>query len=205
VPEPTDPKEEPVPIMGDIRSRLGLPDDADDAAVLAALDERMQPAAPPDPTPDPAAVVPPGVPPTPAPEPAPEPVKELVSASAKPAEPVAASVSKGDFDAALAEIGRLSKELAGIHTRAQADEKAAFFESAVRAGRLAPAERKDWEIRYDRSPDLVREIVTAKAAGSAVPVGGPVGYAAGEPEQPEENFDGFFSPAALKALEGAKG
>lgn len=208
VPEPTDPKEEPVPIMGDIRSRLGLPDDADDAAVLAALDERMQPAAPPDPTPEPGAVAPPAVPAqAPTPESAPEPVKELVAASAKPAEPaqpVTASVSKGDFDAALAEIGRLSKELATIHTRAQADEKAAFFDGAVRAGRLAPAERKDWETRYDRSPDLVREIVTAKAAGSAVPVGGPVGYAAGEPEAPEENFDEFFSPAALKALEGAK-
>lgn len=51
---PTEPKEDPVSDLSEIRSRLGLPDDADDAATLAAIDALKSKAE--TPTPDPELV-----------------------------------------------------------------------------------------------------------------------------------------------------
>jgi 2'-5' RNA ligase len=122
--------------LGEFRQRLGLPDDADEAAVLAAIDELTSH------TPD----------------------------------PIAASVT-AEAAEWRAEAQRLSGELAEVRARQAEDdkrhaatEKTTFFDGVVASGRLKPAERGDWEGRYDRAPEVTREILTARAAGSEVPV-----------------------------------
>jgi hypothetical protein len=165
--ETTTSTEDPVSDLSDIARTLGLPDDAGKDAILAALAARQPADEPDNPTPQPE--------PTPAPVPQPEPERqpELVAA-ALPAE-------------AAAELKRLSAELASIKAREAAGIKASLFDSAVRAGKLAPAERPAWEARYDKAPDLVAEIIAAKADGEAVPVS-PHGYT-GTGEETTESFD----------------
>ncbi len=119
----------------DVRSRLGLPDDADDSAILAALDGLKQQAEKPA-----------------------EPSPEQVAASA------------AARDEMKAEITRLSTELASIKASSAADAKKAFFDTVVNEGRIAPADREGWEARFDRAPDVIREVLASIAPNTAVPV-----------------------------------
>lgn len=139
-PEPnTNPTEEdPVSDLSAFRSRLGLADDADEAAVLAALDARLQPT---DPNPDPE----------PEPEPTPDP------------EPVAAAQY-------AAELRRVSEELARIKAREAEQTKASILDSAVKAGKIRPADRDDWSNRYDQAPEVITDVLASIADGTAVPV-----------------------------------
>lgn len=144
-------------LTSDIRSRLGLTEDADEAAVLAALDQRLKagqptPTDPPtDPAPEPAE---PAVPAEPAPV---EPVKELVNASA------GADLLRQQYE-------EMSKELAVIKAARAADERTAYFDAVVKAGKITPAARATWEKRYDDAPAVIRDILDATADGAAVPV-----------------------------------
>ncbi len=188
---PVEPAAEPDPVtppkertdmsspLSEFRSRLGLPDDADEAAVLAAFDERLKakPTQPTDPTTTDGET-----------EPAPKPVddRELVAASAKQQE---------QFAAAIGQIQTLSAELAAVKAEKAAEKKASFFAASVQRGAITPAERESWETRYDKAPDLVTEIIGAMADGTAVPVA-----AAGHTGSPdvtvsdEDLFAAFFSP-----------
>lgn len=141
--------------LADIRSRLGLDETADEAAVLAALDDLKT-----------RAETPPAPPTVAAPDP------ELVAASAKQEE---------KFAAALGQIDSLSTELAAIKAREAAGAKTAFFAAARQAGQISPADSPSWETRYDRDPELVREIIGAIKPGTAVPIAA-AGYV-GSPEQ----------------------
>jgi hypothetical protein len=157
--------------LSGVRSRLGLPDDADEAAVLAKLDELKSKAE----TPPPAT----------------EPDPQAVAASAQREE---------QFAAAIGQIQTLSAELAAVKAEKAAEKKASFFAAAVGQGKIAPADRASWETRYDQAPDLVTEIIGAMAAGTAVPVAA-AGYTGDpEPHVTEAEFDGMFPPDALAAL-----
>ncbi len=122
-------------LSADVRSRLGLTDDADDAAVVAALDALKTKAEQPT-----------------------EPNPEQVAASASAR------------DEMKAEITRLSTELASIKASSAADAKKAFFDAVVNEGRIAPADREGWEARFDRAPDVIREVLASIAPNTAVPV-----------------------------------
>jgi hypothetical protein len=150
--EPANPtQEEQMPLSTEVRQRLGLADDADSDAVNAAILAALEPK-PAEPAPEPA----PGEPqPDPTePEPAPEP--QAVAAALPPE--------------AQAELARMSKELADIRAEKAATVKRNLFDAAVKAGKMRPADRADWEKRYDQAPDVITEIVNAMADGSAVPV-----------------------------------
>lgn len=127
--------------LSEFCSRLGLDETADEAAVLAALDELKTKAT------------------TPA-----EPPAELVAAAAK------ADKQAEQFAAAIGQIETLSTELAAVKAEKAAERKAAFFAAAVGQGKIAPAERASWEARYDRDAELVSEILAAIKPGTAVPV-----------------------------------
>lgn len=149
-----EPEPQPEPEGGDdvslseFRSRLDLPDDADEAAVLAAVDELKTRAD------------------TPA-----EPDPQLVAASAK---------RDQEFAATIGQIKTLSEELAAVKAEKAAERKTAFFAAAFQQGKLRPSDRESWESRYDKAPDLVKEIIDAMAPGTAVPVAA-AGYV-GDPE-----------------------
>lgn len=166
-PEPTT-QEDDMP-LSEIRSRLGLSDDADEQAVFAAIDDLRQ--------------------------------------AATPAEPVAATVDVDERVKAATtqwreEAQRLSEQLAEVRAaqakdveRRAADDKRAFFDGITATGRLKPAERAEWEGRYDRAPEVTREILSARAAGSEVPVA-PVGQSGSTESAGDEDseFDHLFAP-----------
>ncbi len=168
--------EDPVSDLSDIARTLGLPDDAGKDAILAALAERKPADEPTEPT---------TAEPTPV-----EPERQP--------EPVAASLPPE----AAAELKRMSEELAHIKAREAAGVKAALFDSAVKAGKLAPAERATWEARYDKAPDLVAEIIAAKSEGEAVPVN-PHGYTGtgdeGSTDQIDAEYERMFTTSGKAA------
>ncbi len=147
----TEPNEEdPVSDLSEFRSRLGLDDDADEAAILAALDERLNPSEPaPTTTTAPAVVA--------------EPV---------PAEPVAAPAvqpaAKADNPFAD-ELARVSAELAEIRAEKAAVVKAQVLDGAVKAGKIKPADKAGWSARYDKAPEVITEVLASIADGTEVP------------------------------------
>ena len=145
-PEITEPKEDPVSTLSDdMRSRLDLPEGADDNAIMAAVEARLAAAAKPA-------------------EPSPE-----ILAAVKAANEVAARAEAGRTEMQN-ELTRLSTELAAIKASAATDAKKALFDSAVQQGKIAPADRESWENRYDKAPEVIGEILASIAPGTAVPV-----------------------------------
>ncbi len=71
---------------------------------------------------------------------------------------------------ALAEVTRLSTELAELKTQAAKREKDEMFTSWLREGKTSPAERKELDAMYDAAPAQTVALITARAKGSVVPV-----------------------------------
>ncbi len=151
-PEPEinpDPKEDLVSTdLSGLRSRLGLPDDADLTAIEAHVDELKSKA---------------DTPPTPA-----EPTPEMVAASAAAVEENTRLASKVEILEGL--VKQQGEHLAALNAEKANSEKLAVIASAAEQGKFTPAEREAWEARYDRAPDVTREILASIPAGSAVPV-----------------------------------
>lgn len=170
-PEPinTDPKEDPVSDLSAIRSRLGLADDADETAILAALDERLSAdAAPHDGAPE-------GVPAEPAVTPT------AVAAPQNQTQTAQAAQAENPF---AAELARVSAELAAIRAREAATVKASVLDGAIKAGKIKPADKADWSNRYDKAPDVIADVLNSIADGTAVPTG-MTGYT-GQAEQTDD-------------------
>ncbi len=158
--EPVTPtKEDPVSLSEDMRSRLGLADDADETAALAAIDALKTAA-----------------------EKQPEPTPEMVAASA--AAKADADKAKADAEAATAEKDELRKEVTVLASQvetmsariAAADAetaktvKASVLDTAQREGKFTPADREQWETDYDESPGVTTRTLARIAKGYAVPV-----------------------------------
>ncbi|MFG1846762.1 head maturation protease, ClpP-related [Micromonospora carbonacea] len=155
-----EPKGDPVSDLSAIRSRLGLDDTADETAILAALDERL-PSDEPNPDPDETTQEP-----APEPNPVPSPTPQPNPAPAAPQTP--AAPADNPF---AAELARVSAELAEIRSREAANKKNAILDAAVKAGKIKPADRKSWETRYDKAPDVIADVLNSIADGTAVPTG----------------------------------
>ena len=127
----TNPKEDAVmadTLTDGLRQRLGIADDADEATILAALDEALAEQA--DPAPETEVIAP----------------------------------------AALAEVTRLSTELAEVKAAQAKRDKDELFASWLRDGKTSPAERTQLEAMYDAAPAQTAALVNARAKGSVVPV-----------------------------------
>ncbi|WP_431729765.1 2'-5' RNA ligase family protein [Verrucosispora sp. TAA-831] len=83
--------------------------------------------------------------------------------------PVQVAAAAAATDEMKGEIGRLSGELAEIRASAAASAKTALFERVTREGRIKPADRKSWENRYDKHPEVITEILASIAPQAAVP------------------------------------
>jgi hypothetical protein len=75
----------------------------------------------------------------------------------------------------LAEITRLSTQVAEMQAREATREKAEFFATAASQGRYTPAEQTELEAMYDKAPEETKAFILARAVGSMVPVA-PVGH-----------------------------
>jgi hypothetical protein len=141
--------------LSEFRSRLGLPDDADEAAVLAALDGRLQPAPPttqPEGTDDPPVPV--------------EKVPELVGASTKPALPagvVAIEASVLDDLRRKAELGAQAAE------RQRVGDRDAVITAAISDGRIPPARRDHWVTAWEADADGTKGVLASLEPGLVVP------------------------------------
>jgi 2'-5' RNA ligase len=192
-----EPKEDHVStILSDVRSRLGLPDDADDAAVTAAvlarLDERP---AITDPEPKPATA--------PA-DPVPAADADLVAASAENkhlADQVRQLTTKVGL--LTEQVESTTGELAASRAAKAADAKASLLDDAQRHGKFRPADREAWATRYDRSPEVTAEVLAAIQPGTAVPVNATGIVGNGEPTSDEgDPFAHLFSEP-LTTVKGA--
>jgi ATP-dependent Clp endopeptidase proteolytic subunit ClpP len=72
---------------------------------------------------------------------------------------------------ALAEVTRLSTEVAELRAQAAQRTKDEHFTSWLRDGKTSPAERAELEALYDAAPERTVALVSARAKGSVVPVG----------------------------------
>jgi hypothetical protein len=178
-----------------IRSRLGLPPEADDEAVLAAFDSRVAAAA--KPTTDPSSP----------PDGDEDADTDTTTDDDTTVEPGPATPDKVAARTAqhAAEIKRLSAELAAIKAREAAAAKAHLFDGVVQAGKIKPSERESWERRFDAAPEVIREILDNLAPGVAVPVAASAAGTTGpavddtDPYADDESFDSLFSvPGAVK-------
>lgn len=155
-----------VSIAPEVREALGMDESADEAAVTAALLERLKT---PTVVSPPAQENPTGTAPviSAAPEnqnhdksaPVSEQVEQLV------AERLAASEAR--YDAAIA---TLSGELAQRKANEAAATKAAVINAAANDGKFAPVDRAKWETEYDEAPATVTRILASMKPGTAFAV-----------------------------------
>lgn len=159
-PEPTNTDEKGDSMsLSEFRSRLGLGDDADENAVLAALDARLQPPAPStteggETQPEPTATAEVREP-------------ELVAASTKPVLPagvVAVEASTLAELRAMAEAGQRAEQ------RQRAEDRDRFIAAAITDGKFSPARKTHWTKAYDADPEGVRETIDGLEKGLVVPV-----------------------------------
>lgn len=147
----------------DVRSRLGLADDADDTAILAALDALKSKAE---------------TPPTPNPE-------QVAASAATVAEN--AELRK-EVTILASRMEQVTTELAATKAKEAASVKASVLQAAQDLGKFAPAEREQWEKDYDEAPGAVTRLLDRIAAGAKVPVTASGFTGTGE-EATGESFD----------------
>lgn len=161
----TEMEEDIVSDLSEFRSRLGLSDDADEAAMLAALDVLKTKA---------------DTPPSPGPE------QVAASAAAEEAEKKVAAATAEAADLRK-EVEILASTVKDVTTKLAASEaekastvKASVLDDAVKKGKIKPADKSQWEKDYDEAPAAVTRVLASIADGTAVPV-----TVAGETGDPE--------------------
>jgi ATP-dependent Clp endopeptidase proteolytic subunit ClpP len=150
-----------------LRERLGLDADADEAAILTAVDELVDKATAP-------------------PEPAPEPVVE----------PVAARLPEGTVIVDKATLDELRQQASeGVAARAQQRTEARdrAISDAISKGKVLPARRQHWQDSWDADPDGTRAMLDSLAEG-LVPLAD-LGEPGGEPTDTgfDADVDRLFS------------
>jgi ATP-dependent protease ClpP protease subunit len=142
-----------------LRERLGLDADADEAAILTAVDELVDKATEP-------------------PAPAPEPVVE----------PVAARLPEGTVIVDKATLDELRQQASeGVAARAQQRTEARdrAISDAISKGKVLPARRQHWQDSWDADPDGTRAMLDSLAEG-LIPLAD-LGEPGGEPT--DNGFD----------------
>ncbi len=191
--------------LSEIRARLGLAGDADEAAVLAALDSRLQPTDPGDGT-EPAGDADGDT--------ATEPV--TVSEPAAVREPVAAATKLPPGvvavdEATLAELRRNAQLGAAAHERQRVSDRDREIEAAVQAGKIAPARKDHWVKAWEADPDGTKGVLASLEPGLVVPtvvagsVGDPDPEAADALNLAEGEIDGWAKQLGIDVKELTSG
>ncbi len=131
-------------LSADVRSRLGLTEDADDTAVLAAFDA-LKAKADAEPQPDPSR-----------------------EAAYRAQADELASLRK-EVDMTGSKLTEVTNELAQAKAERAAATKKSVLDAAEAAGKFKADERGQWETDYDEAPAAVTRMLDRIAAESAVP------------------------------------
>jgi phage I-like protein len=143
-----------VPISPALAAELGVPEDADDATVLEAVNKLRTPTpAPPAPKTEEGETT----------TDTPADVEALVTARVNAA--ITAAVAP-----VIARLGEATDQLAEIRKRDTDSEKSRVITAALRAGKITPAQRASWEADYDQAPAIVTAALDRIAPNSAVHV-----------------------------------
>lgn len=161
--------------MSELRSRLGLADDADEAAIVAAVDAlKVKAETPPEPNPE-----------------------QVAASAARDAEN---AELKAEVKVLASRMEQVTAELAATKAKEAATVKASVLDAAQKAGKFTPAEREQWEKDYDEAPAAITRTLDRIAAGTAVPV-----VAAGYTGTGDEHTNGDgFDDAEYERLFGEK-
>jgi len=161
--------------LSGLRSRLGLPDDADLAAIEAKVDAIKADA-----------------------EKTPEPTPEMVAASAAAVEQATKAEAEKDelrkeVQVLASQMQQVTTELSAAKAAQAATVKASVFDAAIKDGKLKPADREQWEKDYDEAPGAITRVLASIAVGTAVPVmaSGTVGDP--EPQGSDDDWDAIVS------------
>ncbi len=170
-------------LSDEMRSRLGLADDADETAALAAIDALKTAA-----------------------DKTPEPTPEMVAASAAATEKAEKAEQEKDelrkeVQILASQMKTVSDELAATKAKEAATVKASVLDAAVKAGKIKPADKADWERDYDEAPGAVARVLASIAPGTAVPV--MASGVAGSPEPTSGDIDSEYE-ALTSLLDGPK-
>ncbi|MFI7125987.1 phage protease [Nonomuraea sp. NPDC050153] len=151
-----------------LRERLGIDADADDEAILAAVDDLLDKAtAPPlEPTPQ--------------------------------AEPVAAALPPGTVavdEAVLADLREKAEQGVAARARQLIEDRDRAIEDAIQAGKTLPARRDHWKQAWAADAEGTRQALASLPAG-LVPLED-LGEPGGEPADTDSEFDSLFSRKAV--------
>ena len=173
------PQESHVPISSALAERLGVPVDADDDAVLAAVEAIELKAKTPAPV---EAQTQEGGPATTTPPPADIDIDQLVAAKVNAA--IAAAQAP-----VLAALATQTSKVAAMEAEKATAQRDALIGSAITAGKIAPADRELWESQYDAEGGsaIVSSILASIPDGSRVPVTAK-GHADGESTNDDDAF-----------------
>lgn len=154
----------------DVRSRLGLPDDADDAAVLAAFDAiKAKAEAGPQPDPEREAAI-----------------KAATAAKLENTE------LRKEVDLLNTRMEQVTGELASAKAERAAATKKAVLDEAQCLGKFKADERVQWDADYDEAPAAVTRMLARIAAESAVPMK-PIGQTGGDETGADVEADRLYA------------
>lgn len=175
---PTDPKEgegHVSTLSTDVRTRLGLPDDASDADVLAALDNVKAKA---------------------------DTADEQIAASA--AADKERDELRAEVKVLASTVESVTAKLAEVEKEKAATIKASVLDDAVKQGKIKPADRDQWAKDYDDAPAAVTRVLASIAPGTAVPVS-PTGYTGSTETTADEDAEWDALVSRLDGPTAAKG
>ncbi|GAA2990750.1 hypothetical protein GCM10017559_08520 [Streptosporangium longisporum] len=169
---PVEPAAGPTPTEGEampaldegLRTRLGLSADADEATILAAVDEALNERAEPTTPTEPVAAAPAALPPG----------------------------TVAIDETMLAELRERAEQGVAARARQLTEDRDRAIEDAIRAGKTPPARREHWQTSWKADPEGTKQLLASLAPG-LVPLAD-IGEPGGEPTGPsDDEFDQFFS------------
>ncbi|MEU7978238.1 phage protease [Micromonospora sp. NPDC049081] len=100
---------------------------------------------------------------------------DALKSKANTADTVAASAAEADdlrkeVQVLASQVQTMSTKLAASEAEKVATVKATVLDAAVKQGKIAPADREQWERDYDDAPAAITRVLASIAAGTAVPV-----------------------------------
>ena len=169
-----------MPDAAKLREAVGLPAEASDDEVKAALVSSGLVGTQPEPQPAPE----PAPQPAPQPEPAPQPVSAAVGT------PGVVTIAASVWEETQKTIAKLSAHV----DQTKRDERDQVIASAVEQGKFTPAQKKQFADMWDSNPDVTRTLIENLTPNTALAIAAS-GYADLDDKEFDREFAGLFPPS----------